>query len=143
MSTMPSPRAPLTGGCPCGAVRFAVSAPFVAALYCHCQRCQRRTGAAASANAQVATEAFAVLSGADEIRMWQPEDGAPKAFCGRCGGHLYSGDPNVDEAVRVRLGALDADPGIRPSARQWVSSAASWEPIPDDGLPRFDGPRQS
>lgn len=143
MSATPSPQEPLTGGCPCGAVRFEVRAPFVTALYCHCQRCQRRTGAAASANAQVDTAAFAVLSGADEIRAWQPEDGAAKAFCVRCGGHLYSGDPAVDGALRVRLGALDADPGIRPSARQWVSSAASWEPIPDDGLPRFAGPRQS
>ena len=32
------------------------------------------------------------------------------------------------------------DPGIRPQYRQWVSSAVSWETIPDDGLPRFDGP---
>jgi hypothetical protein len=38
----------------------------------------------------------------------------------------------------VRLGAVDGDPGIRPSARQFVAYAAPWEPIPDDGLPRYD-----
>jgi hypothetical protein len=37
----------------------------------------------------------------------------------------------------VRLGALDDDPGVQPSARQFVAYAASWEPIPDDELPRF------
>ena len=37
----------------------------------------------------------------------------------------------------VRLGSFDADPGVRPSFRQYVAYAASWEPIPDDGLPRF------
>ena len=31
----------------------------------------------------------------------------------------------------------DSDPGIRPSLRQYVAYAAAWEPIPDDGLPRF------
>ena len=34
--------------------------------------------------------------------------------------------------------AIDGDPGVRPQARQFVAYAAPWEPIPDDGLPRFD-----
>ena len=37
----------------------------------------------------------------------------------------------------MRLGAFDGDPGVRPGARQFVAYAAPWEPIPDDGLPRF------
>jgi hypothetical protein len=37
----------------------------------------------------------------------------------------------------VRMGALDQDPGIRPSVHQFTDYAAPWEPIPDDGLPRF------
>ena len=37
------------------------------------------------------------------------------------------------------MSALDGDPGIRPQYRQHVGSAAAWEPIPDDGLPRFEG----
>ena len=27
---------------------------------------------------------------------------------------------------------------MRPQWRQFVAYAAAWEPIPDDGLPRFD-----
>jgi hypothetical protein len=38
----------------------------------------------------------------------------------------------------VRLGVIDRDPGIRPQWRQFVAYAAPWEPIPDDGLPRYD-----
>jgi hypothetical protein len=34
------------------------------------------------------------------------------------------------------MGAFDGDPGIRPRHHQFVAYAASWEPIPDDGLPR-------
>jgi hypothetical protein len=40
---------PLTGGCNCGALRFEVTGPLVVTSYCHCKRCQRRSGAAASA----------------------------------------------------------------------------------------------
>jgi hypothetical protein len=39
--------------------------------------------------------------------------------------------------MAVRMGAFDGDPGVRPSFRQFVAYAAPWEPIPDDGLPRY------
>ena len=32
------------------------------------------------------------------------------------------------------MSAFDADPGVRPSFRSFVNYAATWEPIPDDGL---------
>jgi hypothetical protein len=41
---------PLTGTCMSGQVRFEVAAPLVGALYCHCTRCQRRSGTAFSMN---------------------------------------------------------------------------------------------
>jgi len=41
--------------------------------------------------------------------------------------------------MAIRMGAFDGDPGVRPSFRMFVASAAVWEPIPDDGLPRYDG----
>jgi hypothetical protein len=118
-------------------VRFRVSAPFESARYCHCHNCQRRTGTSSSANARVAASGFQIERGEEELRSWQPPGGQAKWYCADCGGHLFS-RPDAAEHVFVRLGALDGDPGIRPEYRQWLSSAAPWEPIPDDGLPRFD-----
>jgi hypothetical protein len=37
---------------------------------------------------------------------------------------------------------VEGDPGIRPRWRQWVESAPDWEPIPEDGLPRFPRRRE-
>ena len=127
---------PITGGCGCGAVRFQVDAPFVSAGYCHCTRCQRRTGTAASANARAAAGSVRVVQGEAELRVWLPEGGREKIFCGRCGSALFSRDPGADDYTGVRLGAVYGDPGIRPESRAFVAYAASWEPIPDDGLPR-------
>jgi hypothetical protein len=125
---------PLTGGCACGAVRFEISAPLRSAVYCHCTRCQRRTGTAASANGRTEPGSFQVVEGEDRLRAWKPEGGAEKWFCGECGSALFS--RTAEDQVGVRLGALDAPPEIRPSARQFVAYAAAWEEIPDDGLPR-------
>lgn len=130
---------PLTGHCACGRVRFALSAPLESARYCHCHRCQRRTGASSSANARVLADAFAIVQGEELLRCWQPPDGQGKWYCADCGGHLFSRRSEGAEHVFVRLGALDADPKVRPEYRQWVSSAVPWETIPDDGLPRYDG----
>ena len=125
----------LTGGCNCGAVRLEVTEPFAAAGYCHCTRCQRRTGAGASANARVPASGFRVLCGEDRLRSWAPPDGAEKFFCGDCGSALFS--RSAPEWVGVRLGVLDGDPGVRPGAHQYTANAAVWEALPDDGLPRF------
>ncbi len=126
---------PLTGHCNCGAVRYEISEPLVSAGYCHCTRCQRRTGTAASANGRAAPGSFRVVAGEDRLRAWRPPDGAEKWFCGDCGSALFS--RTADDQIGVRLGTLDGDPGIRPSAHTYVAYAADWERIPDDGLPRY------
>ena len=127
----------LTGGCLCGGVRFELTEAPLFASYCHCTRCQRRTGTGSSANARIAPGSLRVLSGEELVRTYAPEDGFTKSFCSVCGSALWSQDPNNPETIGVRLGAFDGDPGVRPSHRQFVAYAASWEPIPDDGLPRF------
>jgi hypothetical protein len=127
---------PLTGGCLCGGVRYEVSELPVKATYCHCTRCQRRTGTAASAQARIAPGSLRILQGEELVREWKPEDGFGKCFCLRCGGALWSRGPD-GEIWSVRMGTFDSDPGVRPSHRAYVAYAAVWEPIPDDGLQRF------
>ena len=132
------PDLPLTGGCLCGGVRFEITEPLVRASYCHCTRCQRRSGTAASAQARVAPGSLRIVAGEEFVRAWQPDSGFAKEFCSECGSQLWSRDPDDADVFNVRLGAFDGDPGIRPQLRQFVAYAAGWEPIPDDGLPRYD-----
>ena len=137
------PRLPLTGGCLCGSVRYEIAQPPVFAGYCHCTRCQRRTGTAAAASARIAPGSLRVLSGKELIKAWRPPDGFAKIFCSNCGGALWSQSREDPEVISVRMGTFDADPGVRPSYRAYVAYAAPWEPIPDDGLPRFPEARKS
>ena len=136
--THEQPALPLQGGCMCGEVRFAVDRPLLGALYCHCKRCQRRTGTAFSVTALTERGSLRVTAGDGLIRTCDPRDGGwVKAFCGSCGSQLYTSNPDDPGLVAVRMGAIDGDPGIRPAAHQFTDYAAVWEPLPDDGLPRF------
>jgi hypothetical protein len=134
---MTEPTLPLTGGCLCGSVRFEVSQPLRAASYCHCTRCQRRTGTAASAQGLIEPGSLTILSGEGLIGAFRPEDGFPKHFCSSCGSALWSQSPTDPDIISIRLGAFDRDPGIRPQWHQFTAYAAPWEPLPDDGLPRY------
>jgi hypothetical protein len=127
----------IQGGCLCGAVRFALTELPQTAGYCHCTRCQRRTGTAVSAQASIDGKFFRLLAGSEHVRGWQPPDaGFEKCFCALCGAHLFSRNADASR-VSVRMSAFDVDPGVRPTYRQFVNYAASWEPIPDDGLERY------
>ena len=129
---------PLTGRCLCGAVRFRVAEAPHGASYCHCTRCQRRTGTGASAQAWIDGAGFELVAGAELVQAWRhPDGGFEKAFCRECGAHLFSRNPDDHAQMSVRMSAFDDDPGVRPSQRNFVAYAAAWEAIPDDGLPRF------
>jgi hypothetical protein len=119
-------------------VAFEVSAPLLGALFCHCTRCQRRSGTSPSRTALTQPGSFAITAGEDAVRHYRPQgDGWIKSFCVHCGSHLFTSHPENEELIAVRFGALDQDPGLRPSAHQFVDYAPPWAQIRDDGLPRF------
>jgi hypothetical protein len=134
----------LTGGCMCGGVRYELDEPPLRAGYCHCTRCRRRTGGSASVSARIAPGSLRLLRGEELLQAWVPPDGGfAKVFCSACGSGLWSQHPDDPEVKAIRMGTFDEDPGVRPSDRQYVAYAAPWEPIPDDGLPRFPEARPS
>jgi hypothetical protein len=129
----------LSGGCLCGGVRFMLTAAPIVAGYCHCTRCQGRTGGGSSLQARIDGSALEFQGGEQLLTWWRhPDGGFEKGFCSVCGAHLCSRNPDDHAQGAIRLAAFDGDPGIRPSFRQFVADVAPWEPIPDDGLPRYD-----
>ena len=129
---------PLTGGCNCGGVRFEVTEPLVAASYCHCTRCQRRSGIT---ERPPRNRRLPDRGRRGHTAHVEAADGGEKWFCGECGSSLFGRNPNHPDPIGIRMGTFDHDPGIRPSVRQFVAYAALWEPIPDDGLPRHSESR--
>ncbi len=86
-------------------------------------------GTSASAQARIVSR-LAAGPGSSRARRcssreYRPVAGWVKVFCGECGSSLWSRSPDDSGVMSVRLGAFDGDdPGIRPSARQFVAYAA-------------------
>lgn len=126
------------GGCLCGAVAFEVRLPFERFVNCHCSRCRKATGGAHAANAVVRPDAFGWVRGADDVARYDLPSARSfaTAFCRVCGSPLPHATRSGREVI-VPCGALDGDPGERPSAHAHWASRAPWV---DDagGLPTPD-----
>jgi hypothetical protein len=125
------PPPPLTGGCPCGAVRYAIGA-FPLLLYaCHCTNCQRESGSAFALNMPVRTDAFRIVTGAPRAWRRVRESGARTVswFCGDCSGRLYGERDLRPASVNVRAGMLDDTSWLVPVAHLFMRSAQRWERV--------------
>jgi hypothetical protein len=132
----------MTATCLCGGVRIEISGKLGPVVYCHCTRCQKASGTAFAANADVRAKYWSLVRGGEWIREFESSPGVRRAFCGRCGSPLYSLRSAAPDVFRIRIGILDDDPGRRALAHFWVGSKASWHEIEGD-LPRFtQGPAE-
>ena len=129
----------LGGGCLCRGVRFEVTLPFRRANHCHCSLCRRHSGSTGLLQARVPRERFRLLQGEELLRVYRPGAGtAVKAFCSVCGSSLFGNQWPEGEEISVRLGSLDGDEVVALDYHSWVGSKASWDQLPDDGLPRYE-----
>jgi hypothetical protein len=108
----------MTGGCQCGAVRYALfEAPE--STVCHCRMCQKAVGGPFAALSKVKTAHFAWTRG--QPGSFQSSSAAERHFCARCGTpltfHFLDGD-----AIEVTTGSLD-NPGALPITKNFGTEA--------------------
>lgn len=131
----------LTGGCACGAIRYACTAEPLLALNCHCRDCQRASGSAFAAIMRMPAAAFTVTKGAPSFYTVTGDSGnsVSRGFCAECGSPLFSRlSAGLSEVVGVRVGSLDDPSSYRPAMDIFVTSAQPWDHMNPE-LPKFPG----
>ena len=121
----------LTGGCLCGAIRYAYDGEVGAAGYCHCADCRRVSGSAFGVSLSVSAAGFRLVQGTPKGFTKAGDSGRPvtRYFCPDCGSPLYTLPPLHPERLFIKAGSLD-DPGVVHPARQaWVRSRVAWAEI--------------
>lgn len=132
---------PSTGGCQCGSVRYAVTAPPRALYCCHCTACQRQGGSAFAMSLLIDADAFEISKGAPAVYHFAGDSGRAKQglYCSDCGvrlSHVAEGAPTRT----VRAGTLDDTAGLKPAGHIWTKSAQRWVRFSDDDLLYERGP---
>jgi hypothetical protein len=101
----------LTGGCQCGAVRYALYSQPDRAGLCYCRMCQKSVGGPFKTWANVRMENFAWTRGGPSI--FRSSSAATRGFCDRCGTPLYFAYDKRPESISVTIGTLDTPGAVR------------------------------
>ena len=129
------------GGCLCGAVRYAYDGEFGGALgavtVCFCAQCRKAQGLGAAV-VPASAGGFSLTAGAEALSEYESSSGKFRAFCRMCGSPLYSRRTARPDALRLRVGSLDAAPdGLAIDAQIFTASAPEWTSF--DSAPRYPG----
>src|ERR1700693_2638760 len=104
-------KSPLTGGCPCGAIRFAVSGLPPRVSICHCRMCQKAAGAPFASFADIEKSDFAWTRG--KPAAFRSSSIAERDFCSQCGTPLSF--RRIDgPRIEIMTGAFDRPDRVVP-----------------------------
>ena len=126
-----------TGGCACGAVRYALESPPFDAGWCHCRTCQLNSGAPAMVFASVPAGHLVFTAGGDKVKKFKSSGFGHRLFCADCGTPLLMQVDHQPETIDFSVATLD-DPGaVAPGFHIFRASKISWFETADE-LPRHE-----
>ena len=134
-------RSPLTGGCQCGAVRYALHAAPSDPHICHCRMCQKAFGSFFAPFAGVPLSAFVLTRG--KLSQFNSSDRAERGFCRDCGTPLTFHYVGRDR-IAISIGSLDRPEEVRPATQYGIEGRLSYfadlATLPGDKTTEEDAP---
>jgi hypothetical protein len=123
-----------TGGCLCGAVRYAVRRGALRAVVaCHCTQCRRITGHYLAATAARRRD-FRLLEDSG-LRWYDSSSEARRGFCGHCGSTLFW-QPHGRDYISIAAGSLDDSSALTTACHIFVADKGRYYQI-EPGVPQI------
>ena len=130
---------PYTGGCACGAIRYATKHAPVFQNHCQCRDCQRRSGTGHGSYLTFPARAEMTITG--DATHWEVagDSGNVKvhAFCPVCGTPVYLRFSAMPELIAVPAGSLDEPGRFAPQVLTYSVRGPAWDAI-DPSLQAFE-----
>ena len=121
-----------SGGCQCGAIRFAAPREPLVLYVCHCSECRKQSSSAFGISFTVARDALRLLQGTP--RYWSRRTASGHdlecAFCSNCGSRLWHRSSGHPATVNIKGGSLDEPLDLGPAVHLWTSSMLPGVMIP-------------
>ena len=126
MSDIPSRK--FRGGCVCRSIRYEVDGPPVIIAHCHCENCQRGSGAGHSTGAMFSSSTLQIIGTATEYVLKSENGNAvTRIFCPVCGSQILGRNSAMDGFVTIGLGTLDDSDGLTPQVAIFARNRKSWD----------------
>jgi hypothetical protein len=113
----------ITGGCQCGAVRYALHHAPDNPHICHCRMCQKAFGSFFAPLAGLPVTAFEITRG--ELSIFKSSDPTERGFCKECGTPLTIHDVDSPR-ITIALGSLDQPESIEPKKEYGIEAKLGW-----------------
>ncbi len=128
----------LTGGCRCGAVRYALHLPQLPrACACHCLDCQTWSGSAFSEQFLLREDELSVTGAVTPYEFVNPSGRvSSQRMCPTCHTRIFNTNASRPGIAVVRAGTLDESHTLNLVAHIWVKRKQPWLIIPD-GVPTW------
>ena len=128
MQKVTLPNFPVTGGCQCGKVRYALKAPPLTLYCCHCTECQRQSASAFGMSMRVRSEDVEVTGGMARYVRSETASGSALLgdFCPSCGVRLFHRRDAYGSDVSLKAGSLDDTSWLVPAGHIWTGSKQTW-----------------
>ena len=114
----------LTGGCQCGAVRYALHARPENPHLCHCRMCQKAVGGPFAALAPVRARDLVWTRG--RPTTFASSSAAERGFCAVCGTPLTFRYLHKKDWIEVTIGSLDRPAEVAPERHFGSESRLPW-----------------
>ncbi len=126
------------GRCLCGSVTYEVQGTPVIVAHCHCEDCQRLSGAGHSTGAMYSEENFR-LEGPVGAYDLKSENGniVTRVFCPACGSPIHGQNTGMPGFVTVSLGTLEDSSDFKPEVVVFARNRKHWD-VMDDTLMTFE-----
>jgi hypothetical protein len=127
-----------SGGCLCGAVRYAAEGEPVIVAHCHCDNCRRGTGAGHSTGAMFPAGKVTVSGRLAEYSFASGQGNTvTRSFCPACGSPLFGRNTGMAGHLTIALGSFDDAAGFVPEVTIYARGRQPWDHM-DETLETFE-----
>jgi hypothetical protein len=128
------PAFPITGGCQCGAVHYALNAPPLVFYICHCSECQKQSSSSFGESLRVRRSDLTITGDLAHYERSSPGGSVVGDFCAECGTRLFHHRDRYSSTLNIKAGTLDDTSWLRPAGHIWTQSRQPWVKIGRDEL---------
>ena len=129
----------LSGGCLCGAIRYATEVPPQLSAHCYCEDCRKSSGTGHCTHI-IAREDDLSVTGTLTFFDRPADSGnmVSRGFCGTCESAIFSRNSAMPGMAFLRASSLDEPNAINPVMSVFTQGAPGWD-LPPEALPSFPG----